>query len=125
MSFGPAAARRRSRLFVEALETRQLLSAVQPMPAEQLMLEELNDARANPAAYGASIGLDLSNVAPAQPLAFDPRLVQAAGDHSQDMNDNAYFAHVSPGGATPADRITFNGVPWTSYGESIAAGFSD
>ena len=65
-------------LRVEELETRRVLSGVQPTAAEQLLLEQLNDIRANPAAYGAAIGLDLSGVAPAQPLAIDPLLTQAA-----------------------------------------------
>ena len=64
----------------------------------ELMLEELNDARANPAAYGAAIGLDLSNVAPSQPLAFNSGLIQAAEQHAQDMSVRAYFGHVSPDG---------------------------
>ncbi len=107
---------------VEELESR-LVPSGDPTPYEQLLLEELNDARANPAAYGAAIGLNLSSVAPSQPLAFDPRMVAAAEYHSQDMNANAYFAHTSPDGATPGDRLTAYGFPWLSYGESIAAGY--
>jgi hypothetical protein len=86
------------------------------------LLEELNDARANPAAYGASIGLDLSGVAPSQPLAFDPRLVQAAEADAQDMNARGFFGHVNPDGAGPGQRLTNAGFPWTGYGESIAGG---
>src|SRR6184192_1973169 len=89
-------ARRRVRLWLEELEARQLLSGFQPTPAEQLFLERLNDARGNPAAYGAAIGLDLSGVAPAPPLAFDARLVEAARRHSQDMGARDYFAHNTP-----------------------------
>src|SRR6516164_7547924 len=95
---------RRTHLRVEALEARQLGSGYQPTAIEQLFLEQLNDARANPAAYGASIGLDLSGVAPSQPLAWDPRLIQAALGHSQDMNDRNYFSHVTPDGIDPGAR---------------------
>src|SRR4051812_1340071 len=84
---------RRASLRVDELEPRQLLAGASPTVAEQLFLEALNDARANPAAYGASIGLDLSGVAPGQPLAFNPLLVQAARGHSQDMSDRGYFGH--------------------------------
>ncbi len=114
----------RARLALEELETRQVLSAVQPTPMEQLFLEELNDARANPAAYGASIGLDLSGVAPSQPLAFDPRMVDAALGHSIDMNVRNYFAHNSPppNPTDPGARLTASGFPWSGWGESIAAG---
>src|SRR6516164_4235869 len=74
----------RVRLELEQLEDRRLLSGYDPAPVEQLFLEQLNDARANPAAYGAPIGLDLSGVAPAAPLAFNLELIQAARQHSQD-----------------------------------------
>src|SRR5262245_59142847 len=116
---------RRCRPRLEELESRRLLSGYQPTAAEQLFLERLNDARANPAAYGASIGLDLSGVAPSQPLAWDTRLVQAARLHSQDMSDRNYFGHVDPSGLDPGARITAAGFPWTSWGESIAAGYPD
>ena len=66
----PAKSRRlRSTLLVETLEPRNVPSGYQPTAQEQLFLEQLNDARANPAAYGASVGLDLSGVAPSEPLA--------------------------------------------------------
>ncbi|MBV9121730.1 MAG: hypothetical protein JO112_00030, partial [Planctomycetes bacterium] len=109
-------------LSLEQLEARQLLSGFQPTAVEQLFLEQLNDARANPAAYGASIGLDLSNVAPSQPLAFNPLLIQSARQHSQDMNDRGYFDHNTPDGVNPGQRITNAGFTWMSWGESIAAG---
>jgi uncharacterized protein YkwD len=115
--------RRRCRLGVEALEPRHLPTGYVPTATEQLFLEQLNDARANPAAYGTSIGLDLSGVAPSQPLAFDMRLIQAARDHSQDMNNRAYFDHNTPEGIDPGQRLTSVGFPWVSWGESLAAGF--
>jgi uncharacterized protein YkwD len=101
-----------------------LSSGIQPSAVEQVFLERLNDARADPAAYGASIGVDLSNVVPSPPLAFDPRLVDAARKHSQDMNDRNYFDHTTPEGLTPWDRMTNAGFPWVSAAESIAAAFS-
>src|SRR5262249_23945619 len=91
---------------------------------EQVFLERLNDARANPAAYGATIGVNLGNVAPSPALAFDPRLVDAARGHSQDMNDRNYFDHNTPEGLTPWDRMTNAGFPWVSAGESIGAGYN-
>ncbi len=109
-------------LALERLEPRELL-AYPPTVAEQVFLERLNDARANPAAYGQSIGLDLAGVAPSQPLAFSTNLIQAARDHSQDMNDRRYFDHVSPSGLDPGDRMRAQGFNWMSYGESIAAGY--
>jgi uncharacterized protein YkwD len=113
---------RRLRLLVEQLEPRHLPSGYQPTAAAQLFLEELNDARANPTAYGLSIGVDLSGVAPAAPLAFNTHLIQAAQQHSQDMNARAYFGHITPSGADPGNRIRNAGFVWTAWQESIAAG---
>jgi N-acetylneuraminic acid mutarotase len=120
---------------LEELEPRRLLAGVQPTAVEQLMLEELNDIRANPAAYGQSIGLDLSGVAPVQPLAFDLRMIAAAREHSQNMAANQYIAHITPDGIseplgrTPSQRLVNAGfpLPWDPFAlpngsESIAGG---
>jgi hypothetical protein len=113
---------RRTCLHLEQLEDRQLLSGYAPSAAEQLFLEQLNDARSNPAAYGSLIGLNLANVAPSQPLAFNPDLIQAARLHSIDMNSQGYFAHVDPQGQDPGARMAAAGFAWSSWGESIAGG---
>jgi uncharacterized protein YkwD len=110
---------------LEALESRTLLSAgLQPTAQEQLLLQQLNAIRADPAAYGQSIGVDLSGVAPAQPLAFSTLLDSSAQAHSQDMNDQNYFGHNSSTGQTPDQRMTAAGFNWDAWGESIAAGFT-
>src|ERR1700678_3047253 len=61
----------------EMIESRVLLSGYSPTDVEQYYLELLDDARFNPAAYGQSLGLNLSNVAPAQPLAMNEELVES------------------------------------------------
>lgn len=38
------------------------------------------------------------------PLDYDPHLAQIATDHSRDMSQRGFFAHVNPDGATPKDR---------------------
>lgn len=121
-SSSPTRSCHRARLQVELLEDRQVLAGFQPSAVEQLMLERLNDARADPAAYGQSIGLDLANVAPSAPLAFNPVLIQSARQHSQDMNNRSYFQHNTPEGLTPGDRMKAAGYDWKSWGESIAGG---
>src|SRR5258708_1166942 len=118
----PRLTARRARLRLEELEPPQLLSGYQPSAVEQLFLEQLNDPRANPAAYGGSISVDLSNVAPAQPLAFNTLLIETARQHSQDMNTRAYFGHNTPEGVDPGTRMLQAGFNWTSWGESIAGG---
>lgn len=112
----------RSQIYFEELEAREVLSAAQPTVVEQLFLERLNDARANPAAYGVSIGLDLSGVAPSQPLAFNSILIDAAREHAQDMNNRAYFSHDTPEGTDPGTRIAVAGYDWHTWGESLAGG---
>src|SRR3954471_1780490 len=79
---------------LEPLEGRALPSGLQPTGLEQQLLERLNDARANPAAYGAAIGGDLAGVAPAPPLALNTDLVGAARLHSLDMALSGYVGHV-------------------------------
>jgi uncharacterized protein YkwD len=111
--------RRTSRPAVEDLESRSLLSGYSPTDIEQLYLEELNDARFNPAAYGASLGLNLSNVAPSQPLAMSTQLVESARLHSQDMIAQNYFSHTTPQGVGPAQRIQATGFNATAVAESI------
>jgi hypothetical protein len=101
------------------MESRALLSGYSPTDIEQYYLELLDDARFNPPAYGASLGIDLSNVAPAQPLAMNSLLVEAARLHSQDMIAEDYFSHDSPQGLDPGDRVALTGFDATGWAESI------
>ncbi len=96
-----------------------MLSGYSPTDIEQLYLEELDDARFNPVAYGDSVGLDLSGVAPSQPLAMNPLLVESARLHSQDMIAQNYFSHTTPQGVGPEQRIQATGFDPTGYAESI------
>jgi uncharacterized protein YkwD len=52
------------------------------------------------------------------------RLAEAAASHVHDMTRRRYFAHVSRGGSTPADRIRrtgyFRGVRFWAIGEVLA-----
>ncbi len=114
---------RKTRLQVEELEPRQLLSGLEPSVAAQLLLERLNDARENPLAYGNAIGLDLSYVSPSQPLAWSPLLGLAAQSHALDMSTRGYFSHTTPEGVTGGQRLTNVGFDWSAWGESIAFGF--
>ncbi|MCA9073999.1 MAG: VCBS repeat-containing protein [Planctomycetaceae bacterium] len=135
----------------ETLEERLLLAAtaLQLTPNEQLLLELVNRARANPSAEAARYGINLNqgltagtiSTAPKQPLAPNQLLVDVAQAHTQDMLDRDYFCHTAPppghpGGASyvcpednpPADHITFDeritasGYNWQRVGENIAWG---
>jgi uncharacterized protein YkwD len=123
MHSSPTPERRRIRPRLEELEPRRVLAGFQPTAQEQMFLELLNDARANPAAYGASIGVDLSYIPPAPPLAMEPTLVESARLHSIDMSVRNYVSHYTPEGFGPYDRMIAAGYPPGGYWEeSIAAG---
>jgi fibronectin type 3 domain-containing protein/uncharacterized protein YkwD len=119
-----ASAGRRGRPALEQLEPREVLSGYTPTGLEQEFLERLNDARANPTAYGQSVGVDLSGVAPSQPLAFNTSLIQSSRDHSLDMSNNNFFGHNGSDGSSPFQRMSADGFPWVGAAESIAAGQS-
>ena len=79
--------------------------AVPVASLEQQMLELINEERLN-------AGLSL--------LEMDPDLTLVARDHSQDMFERGYFAHVTPEGITPFDRIKAAGVDYVIAGENLA-----
>ncbi|HLY07744.1 MAG TPA: CAP domain-containing protein [Planctomycetota bacterium] len=58
------------------------------------------------------------------PLIPAPVLGDAARAHCRHMIDHRFFAHLSPEGLTPAERLTLANVDWNSVGENIAAGYS-
>ena len=94
---------------------------------EQLLVELVNRARANPAAEAALFGIDLNAGLPAgtisptpkQPLAPHQLLINSAGLHSQDMLDRDYFDHNTPEGKNPTNRAAAAG-----YGGSVAENIS-
>ena len=62
-----------------------------------------------------------------QPLRINPRLQAAAESHSSECVELDYFAHVSPSGETPVERIQSTGYipsPFDGYvlGENLAWG---
>ena len=137
---------------LECLEPRALMAAgAAPTDAEQYMLELINRARANPAAEGqrllalaqtdpvirqAAGGTDLgqfyrtiSSYAPEPPLAFNPRLIDAALAEDASMLAKNGQQH-SPAGFlyNPNVAVDTDGQPyyatgsgWWSTGENIFA----
>jgi hypothetical protein len=115
------AKRRTSHAFkFEKLENRQLFAfevvstaaAFEISPEEQLMVELINRARANPLEEARRLGIDLnqglnansiSSVAK-QPLAPNASLNRAAAAHSSDMLERNYFDHISPEEVDPSAR---------------------
>jgi hypothetical protein len=121
-----------------------LHSIGQPTDEEQLYLEYINRARANPTAEGmwlagltepnvlsaySFFGVDLSlmqsqfaGIAAAPPVAFHSLLIDAARWHSQDMFLNMYQGHDQTNDGvtrTAAQRLTFYGYNWSTVGENV------
>ena len=125
-----SAKRQRARcrvLGMQTLESRQLLTAVVMTQQEQLLLELVNRARANPVAEASRFGIDLNfelepdEISPdaKQPLAPHQALRDAARGHSIDMLDREFFEHENPDGKGPSDRARAAGYP-AGAGENIA-----
>ncbi len=55
-----------------------------------------------------------------QPLAADPELTEVARRHSTDMFARGYFAHDTPEGLTPFDRMRDANVHFLTAGENLA-----
>ena len=100
------------RLTAESLEARRVLTAVTMSDYEQLLLELVNRARANPLAEVALneevadlnegvTGTTITST-PKQPLASIQVLVDAGELHVQDMLTNNYFSHYTGGAPNPA-----------------------
>jgi uncharacterized protein YkwD len=83
---------------------------------ESQMLVLVNQARARGANCGGTV------YGPANPVAMDAALQQAARSHSQDMATHNYFQHDSLDGKTPWDRMAQAGYTAQPRSENIAAG---
>ncbi|HEX9983655.1 MAG TPA: CAP domain-containing protein [Thermoanaerobaculia bacterium] len=57
------------------------------------------------------------------PLREDPRLREAAGDRMRDMEEMAYWSHVSPDGRAPFVWMKQRGYEFQFAGENLASGF--
>jgi uncharacterized protein YkwD len=54
------------------------------------------------------------------PLAADPEMREVARRHSTDMFQRGYFAHATPEGRSPFDRMREGGVQFRTAGENLA-----
>lgn len=102
-----------------------------PSEDEAFLLELINEARKDPLAMAASLGMDRETVlrdlpqlqdvltGGLAPLRFDERLYEAALGHTQEMIDNVYYSHNSLDGRTYADRIRESGYWAVGCGESL------
>lgn len=130
-------AKRTNPLFVDSLEPRQLLAALNVTAYEQYMIELINRARANPAAEATRQSIDLNEgLSPGtistnatQPLANNLYLNDAVRNHLNWLLANDKFQHAGSGGSTPASRMTaagyvFGNTGWGSENLGMTLGSS-
>jgi hypothetical protein len=117
--------------FAPTLRAAVLYDSGDPTPAQQLVLEYINRARANPVAEGQRLGIDIheslsdpSLVGPRPPLAMNRLLLGIAQAHTQNMYNLNYFSHNDPNGTTAFERIAHAGYNYVMAGENMAAGVS-
>lgn len=87
-----------------------------PSAFEAEVLRLTNELRARGATCGSR------SFAPQPPLRSSATLTLTARDYAARMGREGFFAHVSPDGDDPGDRMTTAGYAWRGYGENIAAG---
>jgi hypothetical protein len=119
----------------------ELYSIGDPTPEEQLYLEYINRARANPIGEAelfrtttdaivlsqyAGFQLDLNLmtsqfglIAPAAPVSLNPKLSAAARRHSNDMLAHEFQGHSGTDGSNFGERITAENYLWSAIGENV------
>ena len=101
-----------------------------PTNHEQLMLELVNRARANPNTEAKRLGIKLGeglppgtiSASPKQPVAFHQGLILASRSHSQWMIRTQTFSHTGEKNSNGGDRITDSGykfIGFYSWGENL------
>ena len=59
------------------------------------------------------------------PLAWHEAAAACSQHHNSDMRDRDYFAHNTPEGQTPGDRLRGHSVEAEAWGENLARGYPD
>jgi uncharacterized protein YkwD len=113
-------------LSAEALEDR--LTPAGLSAEEQLFLELVNRARANPVAEATRLGINLNEGLPAgtissnssQPLAPNTALQNAIEGHLNYLGTTATFSHIGAGDSLPWDRTAAAGYASNFVAENLA-----
>jgi uncharacterized protein YkwD len=110
-------------VFGEAISRSLNLLTVRPDSNERVTLP-FTVATTRPRPDLENRMLDLVNqerqAAGLNPLAADPELTEVARRHSADMFARGYFAHDTPEGLTPFDRMRAANVRFLTAGENLA-----
>jgi uncharacterized protein YkwD len=110
-------------VFAEAVAETLNLLTIQPQSHERVTLPyKVANPRARPDLEARM--LELVNrermAAGLKPLAPDPELTEVARSHSTDMFARGYFAHDTPDGKDPFDRMRAANVRFLTAGENLA-----
>ena len=110
-------------VFAEAISRSLNLLTIRPDSNERVTLPfKVEQTRPRPDLEKRM--LDLVNqerqAAGLQPLAPDPELTEVARRHSADMFARGYFAHDTPEGLSPFDRMRAANVRFVTAGENLA-----
>jgi uncharacterized protein YkwD len=110
-------------VFSEAIAETINMLTVRPESHERVNLPyRVADSRPRPDLEAAMLQLvNKERVAAGlKPLAPDPELTEVARKHSADMFARGYFAHDTPEGQDPFERMREAGVRFTTAGENLA-----
>jgi hypothetical protein len=113
----------------------------EPTDEEQLYVEFINRARANPQVevvrYTSTTDTDIlraysvfkvdlalltsqfAGIATAPPVSINAHLTDAARVHTQDLFDHQFQGHTGTDGSDPGRRITRAGYSWQTWGENV------
>jgi uncharacterized protein YkwD len=110
-------------VFGEAIDRSLELLTVHPESDELVELPYSTD-EAEPVPTVEGQMLELINAERVKegltPLELDEELTEVARAHSRDMFERGYFAHLTPEGITPFDRMKAAGVDYIIAGENLA-----
>ncbi|RYF81111.1 MAG: hypothetical protein EOO29_11580 [Comamonadaceae bacterium] len=116
--------RRLGPIFNPAVERTMQALTVQPQSHERIALPfVVNGAPPRPeleAAMLALVNAERAQVGGLRPLAADTETVDMSRAHSRDMFERSYFAHVTPDGRTPFDRLRAARLGYRAAGENLA-----
>ena len=59
------------------------------------------------------------------PYQYDAAIAATAAAHSADQAARRTMSHTGSDGSNAGQRLTSNGVTWSSWGENVGAGFND
>lgn len=110
-------------IFGEAIAQTLNLLTIRPESNESVDLPyNVEDAQPAPDLEAEMLGLVNQERIKAglDPLVADPELTAVARQHAADMFARGYFAHLSPDGLDPFDRISAAGITFQTAGENLA-----